>query len=160
MALILRTLVGVAPLVGVSLRPPEEARGLAEVRCFATRYPVLPAPLAVVPVRPSFFLIWLKRVEAVLPFLRPVTAATLVQSTCLSVSMNSFCLQAEHVIAESERRRDGDVRWTYVQGAVVVLDDCEEDGSLLGADVGEGHVGVRFCRFVLERCCLFILEKT
>lgn len=159
MALILRTLVGVAPLVGVSLRPPEETRGLAGVRCFATRCPLLPAPLAVVPVRPSFFLIWLKRVEAVLPFLRPVTAATLAQSTCLFVSVNLFWLQAEHVSAESERR-DGDVRWTYVQGAVVVLDDCEEDGGLLGADVSGAHVGVKCCRFVLERCCLFIRGKT
>lgn len=36
-----------------------------------------------------------------------------------------------------------DVRWTYVRGAVVVLDDCEEDGGLPGADVGREHVGVK-----------------
>ena len=38
-----------------------------------------------------------------------------------------------------------DVRWAYVQGAVVVLDDCEEDDGLLGAEVGGGHVGVKCC---------------
>lgn len=52
------------------------------------------------------------------------------------------------------------MRWTYVQGAVVVLDDCEKDGGLLGADVGGGHVGVKCCRFVLERCCWFIFDET
>ena len=73
--------------------------------------------------------------------------------------MNLFCPQAEHVVAGSDERKAGDVRWTFVQSAAVVLDDCENDGGFLGTDVGGGHVGVECCRFVLERCCRIIFEK-